>query len=91
MKSTDLYPYQNIFINYCRKIQNLSVSSIDMINSNLVNFWKYYSVNSSNDPNINNVNSSDVRDYLIQLDQQEHLSKKLSINIFPILKSTLSS
>ena len=76
MKSTDLYPYRNIFINYCRKIQNLSVASVNMINQILINFWKYYSVNSSHDPNINNVNSSDIRDYLIQLDQHEHLNKK---------------
>lgn len=76
MKSTDLYPYRNIFINYCRKIQNLSVASVNMINPILINFWKYYSVNSSHDPNINNVNSSDIRDYLIQLDQHEHLNKK---------------
>lgn len=76
MKSTDLYPYQNIFIEYCRKVQNLSKYSINMINSNLSNFWTYYSVNAPNDANINNVTSSDIRDYLTQLDQREHLSKK---------------
>lgn len=76
MKTTNLYPYQNIFINYCRKIQKLSEYSINMINSNLSNFWIYFSANMPNDPNINNVTSSNIRDYLIQLDQKEHLSKK---------------
>ena len=47
-----------------------------MINSNLSNFWIYFSANMPNDPNINNVTSSNIRDYLIQLDQKEHLSKK---------------
>ena len=76
MNSTAAFPYQVPFIDHCRNVQNLSEYSIGMIISDVGNFWKYYSVKFPNNPNIKNVASSDVRDYLIQLDQKEHLSKK---------------
>lgn len=76
MNLSNLFPYQTSFIENCRKVQHLSEYSIRMINSNVGSFWKYYSIKFPNNPNIKNVTSSDVRDYLIQLDQKEHLSKK---------------
>lgn len=76
MNSTTAFPYQVPFIDHCQNIQNLSKYSIGMIISDVGKFWKYYSVKFPNNPNIKNVTSADVRDYVIQLDQQEHLSKK---------------
>lgn len=76
MNSTTAFPYQVPFIDHCQNIQNLSKYSIGMIISDVGKFWKYYSVKFPNNPNIKNVTSADVRDYLIQLDQKEHLSKK---------------
>lgn len=76
MNSTTTFPYQVPFIDHCRTIQNLSEYSIGMIISDVGNFWKYYSIKFPSNPNIKNVASSDVHDYLIQLDQKEHLSKK---------------
>lgn len=76
MRSTVLFPYQNPFIKNCYKVQHLSKYSIEMIISSITNFWRYYSRKFPNNPNIANVAASDIRDYLIQLDQKEHLSKK---------------
>lgn len=76
MNLNNLFPHQKSFIEHCRNVQHLSEYSIGMINSDIGNFWKYYSVKFPNDTNIKSVTSSDIRDYLIQLDQKKHLSKK---------------
>lgn len=76
MISNSVFPYQNSFIEYCQNIQKLSEYSIKMINYDIGNFWRYYSVKFPNNTNIKEVTSSDIREYLIQLDQKEHLSKK---------------
>lgn len=69
------YPYQVKFIQHC-KASGLSDTSIRMTNSAVNHFWNYYLSNSQADPTIQNVTSSDVDDYLAQLDIQEHLQTR---------------
>ena len=76
MNLNNLFPYQDTFIEHCRNVQHLSEYSIGMTNSAVGKFWKYYSIKSPTNTNIKEVNSSDIREYLVQLDQKEHLSKK---------------
>ena len=75
MNLNNLFPYQDTFIEHCRNVQHLSEYSIGMTNSAVGKFWKYYSIKSPTNTNIKEVNSSDIREYLVQLDQKEHLSK----------------
>lgn len=83
------YPYEEAFIKNC-KVNGLSNTSIKMANQAISNFWKYYIGNSNDEANVNNVKSSDVREYLNQLDMKEHLQTRTLNKYLTYLKKYFS-
>ena len=81
--TTNLFPYQDIFINYCNQ-QALNKKSVSQINSTITSFWSFYKEEmSSNNPDIKKVTSYDISKYL----QRIKCSKRFSASTFNRLLS----
>lgn len=72
------FPYKNQFNLYCKNEKKLSTNTIDLANKSVNTFWNYYATG-SDDPNINIVNETDIRNFLDSL-ETELKFKKNTIN-----------
>ena len=63
------FPYKNQFNLYCKNEKKLSTNTIDLANKSVNTFWNYYATG-SDDPDINIVNETDIRNFLDSLETE---------------------
>lgn len=72
------YPYKKNFRNYCKTEKRLTDASIVLTEKSADTFWNYY-INSVDNPDINSVTETDLRNFFNSLETQLHF-KKNTIN-----------
>ncbi|MDE7056298.1 MAG: site-specific integrase [Lactobacillus sp.] len=74
-----MYPYQSQFETWATSVRHLANTTVVRASLAVNSFWNYYRTVAVNNCSLNDITESDIRSYLINLENREHL-KASTIN-----------
>ena len=73
------YPYENEFLEYCKKQKHYADSTLLIVNRSLIIFWNYINSGAGENLALNNIQASDIQNFLNNLEIKLKL-KESTIN-----------